>query len=308
MAFFDGTVRRRSATALGEMRSLGLIRVAAGSPAELSGVVFAAAASLVVVLGVLYRSVLPSWFADLWMDPNYSHGVLVPFVSAWLAYDRRAQLAALIPHPSASGLVLVLGSLTLFAAGILAAELFITRISFVFLITSLIIFIFGYAYASALALPLGFLLFMVPLPQLIFNAVALPLQLFASQLAISVLQAVNLPALREGNVILLPNAALEVAEACSGLRSMISLGATSVLLAVLSVRGTWWRVALVASSVVMAVLANGARIAGTGLLAYRYGPTAAEGFFHGFSGWIVFASAVAGLVLEAGLFRRLEQS
>ena len=262
---------------------------------------------MAVVLGVLYRSVLPSWGKDLWADANYSHGLLVPFVSAWLAYERRAQLAALVPNPRASALVLVLGSLALFAAGLLAAELFVTRLSLLLLIASLIVFILGADCVRILALPLGFLLFMVPLPQLVFNAIALPLQLLASQLAVTVLQSVGVPALREGNVILLPHGALEVVEACSGLRSMISLSATSVLLAAMSLRGASWRLALIASSVVIAVLANGARIAGTGVLAYRYGAGVAEGFFHGFSGWIVFATAVVGLVLAAALLRRLEE-
>lgn len=261
---------------------------------------------MAIVLGALYRSVLPSWLGDLWIDPNYSHGILVPFVSAWLAYERRAQLAALIPAPAVSALVFILGSLVLFVGGLLAAEQFVTRLSLLLLIASLIVFILGYDYARVLALPLGFLLFMVPLPQLVFNAVAFPLQLLASHLAITVLQTVGVPSLREGNVILIPNAALEVVEACSGLRSMISLAATSVLLAVVSVRGLPWRLTLVASSILIAVLANGARIAGTGMLAYRYGAGVADGFFHSFSGWVVFATAVAGLAVEAAVLRRLE--
>lgn len=262
---------------------------------------------LAVVLCVLYRSVLPSWVGDLWSDPNYSHGVLVPFVSAWLVYERRAQLAELVPTPTASAFVLIFGSLALFAAGLLAAELFVTRLSLLLLVTSLIIFILGFDYARALVLPLGFLLFMVPLPQLVFNAIAFPLQLLASHLAITVLQTVGVPALREGNVILLPNGALEVVEACSGLRSMISLAATSVVLAVLSLRSTPWRLLLIASSVPIAVVANGARIGGTGTLAYHYGTNVAQGFFHAFSGWLVFATAVVGLLLETVLLRRLEK-
>jgi exosortase len=289
------------------MRYPGLSDTAAGLRAELHGAAVAGGVGLAVVVGILYRSVLPPWIGDLWADPNYSHGLLVPFVSAWLAYERRTQLAALAPQPAASGVVLVLGSVALLVAGVLAAELFVMRLSLILLIASLIVFILGYEYVRALAMPLGFLLFMVPLPQLVFNAIAFPLQLVASQLAITVLHAIGVPALCEGNIILLPNAALEVAEACSGLRSLISLGATSVLLAVVSLRGMTWRLLLIASSVAIAVLANGARIAGTGALAYRYGAGVAQGFFHGFSGWIVFVTAVAGLVLEAGLLRRLEQ-
>ncbi|MGH3056016.1 MAG: exosortase/archaeosortase family protein, partial [Gaiellaceae bacterium] len=170
----------------------------AESRAELRGGAVAAGTGLGIVLVVLYRSVLPSWLGDLWADPNYSHGILVPFVSVWLAYERRDRLAALVPNPATSALALILGSLALLAVGLLAAELFVTRLSLILLITSLIIFILGFAYARILALPLGFLLFMVPLPQLVFNAIAFPLQLLASPLAITVLQAVGVPALREG--------------------------------------------------------------------------------------------------------------
>ena len=289
------------------MRSSTAVGATAGLQAESKGALWAGALCLVLAVGGLYRSVLPAWLQDLWMDPDYSHGLLVPFVSVWLAYERRERVMALPSDPAPSAILLVLGSLGLFVVGVLAAELFVTRFSLLVLIASLTAFIFGFGHLRALALPIGFLVFMVPLPALVFNAVALPLQMMASQLAVTTLQALGVPALREGNIIFLPNAALEVVEACSGLRSVISLGATSVLLAALSLRTLPWRLALVASSVLVAVLANGARVAGTGVLAYRYGPAAAQGFFHSFSGWIVFVTAVGAVALEAVVFRRLEQ-
>jgi len=146
----------------------------------------------------------------------------------------------------------------------------------------------------------------VPLPTLVLNAISLPLQFFASQLAVSVLQGVGIPALREGNVIMLPNVSLEVVEACSGLHSLVSLGAVAVLLAALTLRRTVPRLLLVASSIPIAVLTNGGRVAGTGILSYHFGAAAAEGFFHEFSGWAVFVAALCLLGLEAGLLRRLE--
>jgi exosortase len=266
------------------------------------------AALLVVALGLLYRTVLPEWLEDLWIDPNYSHGLLVPCAAAWLVYERRSRLAALAPHPAGSAVLIVLGGMVLMVAGTLAAELFTTRLSGLIVITGLIGFILGYRYVRTLALPLAFLLFMVPLPALVLNAIAFPLQLLASQMAVSILQGIGVPVLREGNVILLPNITLEVVEACSGLRSLVSLGALSVLLAALTLRGTVPRLVLIASSLPIAVITNSVRVSVTGVLAYRFGAQLAEGFLHGFSGWVVFVIAFVLLGVEGGALRLLDNS
>jgi exosortase len=265
-------------------------------------------ALLVVALGVLYRTVLPEWVEDLWIDPNYSHGLLVPLAAAWLVYERRSRLAALAPRPAGSAVLIVLGGLVLLMAGMLAAELFTMRVSGLIVITGLIGFILGYSYIRALALPLAFLLFMVPLPALVLNAIAFPLQLLASQLAVSILQGIGVPALREGNVILLPNITLEVVEACSGLRSLVSLGAMSVLLAALTLRGAVPRLVLIASSLPIAVITNSVRVSGTGILAYHFGAQLAEGFLHSFSGWVVFVIALVLLGAEGSALRLLDKS
>ena len=264
------------------------------------------AAGLAVLMGILYRGVLPAWLQDLWIDPNYSHGLLVPFAAAWLGYERRDRLIGLVPQPAGSAIFIIVSAILLLAFGLLAAELFVTRVSFLLLLIGLIAFLLGYQYVRALALPLAFLLFMVPLPSLVFNAIALPLQLTASHVAISVLQGLGVPALREGNVILLPNVSLEVVEACSGLRSLVSLTAMGVLVAALTLRRPMVRLLLIAASIPIAVLTNGLRVAGTGILAYQFGPGVAEGFFHVFSGWVVFVSALALLAVGVGALRRLE--
>jgi exosortase len=271
-----------------------------------SGRRLGAAVLLILMMGAVYRSVLPAWFGDLWVDPSYSHGLLVPLVSAWLAYERRDQLAALTPRPARSGLILVLGAMSLLTFGLLAAELFTMRLSLLLLITGLLAFILGYQYVRALALPVAFLLFMVPLPTVVFNAIAFPLQLVASSLAISVLQGLGVPALREGNVILLPHLSLEVVEACSGLRSLTSLAAVSAVTAVVLLRRTLPRLVMMASIVPIAVLSNGLRVSGTAILAYRFGQEVSEGFFHIFSGWLVFVVALLLLAVEAVGLRRFE--
>lgn len=265
-------------------------------------------ALLMVAFGLLYRTVLPEWLEDLWTDPNYSHGLLVPFAAAWLVYERRSRLAALVPRPAGSAVLIVLAGMVLLVAGTLGAELFTTRLSGLIVITGLLGFILGYNYIRTLALPLAFLLFMVPLPALVLNAIAFPLQLLASQMAVGILQGIGVPALREGNVVSLPNITLEVVEACSGLRSLVSLGALSVLLAALTLRGTVPRLVLIASSLPIAVITNSVRVSGTGVLAYRFGAQLAEGFLHSFSGWVVFVIAFVLLGAEGSALRLLDKS
>ena len=278
------------------------------SCAQRPGFWWGGAALLMVAFGLLYRTVLPEWLKDLWSDPNYSHGLLVPLAAAWLVYERRSQLAGLTPRPSGSALLIVLAGMTLLLAGTLGAELFTTRLSGLIVITGLIGFILGYNYIRTLALPLAFLLFMVPLPALALNAIAFPLQILASQMAVGILHGIGVPALREGNVISLPNITLEVVEACSGLRSLVSLGALSVLLAALTLRGTVPRLVLIASSLPIAVITNGVRVSGTGVLAYNFGAQLAEGFLHSFSGWAVFVVALVLLGVEGSALRLLDKS
>jgi len=274
----------------------------------MGGRTLGAAALMAVAISLLYRSVLPSWLADLWSDENYSHGLIVPFVSLWLAYERRHELARHVPQPAWLGLAIVLAAIVLLLLGRLAAELFVMRVSLLVLLTGLVLYVFGYHYLRVLGLPLAFLLFMVPLPTLVLNAMTLPLQFVASEVAVTLLHALHFPALREGNVIVLPNAALEVVEACSGLRSLISLAAMSVIVALLMLRSLPLRLLLILSSVPIAVLTNGARISVTGILAYYYGAAVAEGFFHGFSGWIVFLTALALLSASAAALHPFDRA
>ena len=275
--------------------------------ARLPGAFWLAAALPLALLGALYAPVWPEWASDLWNDPDYSHGLLVPFVSAWLVYERRAELARLPPRPSLSGVVLLLLGVGVLLAGLLAAEFFLTRVSLIVLLAGLVVLNLGFGHLRLLALPIGFLFFAIPLPAIVLNAITFPLQLIASKLAIATLHAIEVPSLREGNVILLPNTSLEVAEASSGLRSLVALTATSVLVATLMLRSLPARLFLIALSVPIAVVLNGLRVAGTGFLAYHVGAGAAEGFFHGFSGWVVFVAALATIALSTWPLRRLEE-
>jgi exosortase len=261
---------------------------------------FAFAAGIWLFLPV-GRGLLRDWLND----DNYSHGLLIVPLAAYFAWERRGELARLTPRPAWFGLVVVLGSLGLLVAGTLGAELFLTRIALIGTLAGVILFTLGWAALRVLAFPLAFLLLMVPIPAIVFNQVAFPLQLFASRFGTTVVEAFNVPVLREGNVIILANTTLEVAEACSGIRSLISLLTLGIVYGYFTDSRTWFRVAVALSTVPIAIIANGLRVAGTGVLAHYYGAEAAEGFFHTFSGWLVFLVAFVMLFVVTRTLMRL---
>ena len=245
----------------------------------------------------VYHSVLASLVHDWATDGNYSHGFLIAPMAAYLVWERRDRLAAAALRPSWLGLLVVVSSVAVLAAGTLGAELFLTRISMLGVLAGTALFIGGWRVLWVLAFPLGVLLLAIPIPAIIFNQIAFPLQLLASRFGEFALVVAGVPVLREGNVITLSNTTLEVAEACSGIRSLISLLTLAIAYGYVMDRRPWARVALALASIPVAIAANGIRVAGTGIAAHYIGPGAAEGFFHEFSGWLVFV--VAFLLLFA---------
>ena len=254
---------------------------------------------------ITYAEVLRALYRDWLNDDNYSHGILIVPLAAFFAWERRKELAKLAPSPSAAGLVVVILSLGVLVAGTLGAELFLTRISVVGVLAGAIVFLLGWPYVRVLCFPLAFLLLMIPIPAIIFNQIAFPLQLFASEFGTSVMELARVPVLREGNVIILAHTTLEVAEACSGIRSLISLLTLGIVYGYFTDQRLWVRLAIAGSTIPIAIIANGLRVAGTGVLAHYYGREAAEGFFHTFSGWLVFVVAFMMLFLVARTVLRL---
>jgi len=252
----------------------------------------------------VYAPILSSLVRQWASDENYSHGfVILPF-AVWFAWQQRRALAATAPAPSAGGLVIVAGSLVLLLAGLLAAELFLTRVSIVGLLAGTVVFLYGWTHLRLLAFPIGLLLLAIPLPAVVFNQIAFPLQLLASRTGETVLSVAGVPVLREGNILVLPTTTLEVAQACSGIRSLMSLLSLGIILGKLSEPRRWARIVLAFLTIPVAIAANAARVAGTGLAANFIGPEAAEGFFHMFSGWIMFILAFGLLMmLQRGLGR-----
>jgi exosortase len=254
---------------------------------------------------VLYGSVLVRLAQDWIHDDNYSHGVLIIPLAAWFAWNSRNQLAAVAPRPSHAGLAVVLAGLGILLAGLLGAELFLTRISLVVVLAGVVLFLGGWAILRVLAFPLAFLILMIPIPSILFNQVAFPLQLFASQVGQAALSGLGIPVLREGNVIVLAHTTLEVAEACSGIRSLISLLTLGIVYGYFVDPRGGVRVLIALSTIPIAILVNGARVAGTGVAAHYYGSEAAQGFFHTFSGWLVFVVAFALVFAVAHVLLRL---
>ena len=251
-----------------------------------------------LVTALYYEIFVGLWY-DWDHDPNYSHGFIVPFMSAYFVYERWGQLQKLPHQPHLLGIPVLILGVAMLVIGSVGAELFAQRVSFIVVISGLVLLIFGKRILLTLSLPLVFLLFMIPLPAIVVNTIAFPLQIFAAQTASFCLFNLGIPVLREGNLISLAGSTLEVAEACSGLRSLVALLALGTVYAYFSQRQMWKRWALVLLSIPIAILANAFRVTGTGILANYWGTEAAEGFYHTFEGWIVFVVAFI-LLLACG--------
>ncbi|MFI5072384.1 MAG: exosortase A [Terriglobales bacterium] len=252
---------------------------------------------LLVLTLALYGPILKALVLDWWQDPNYGHGFLVPVFAGYVLWRERHRLAPIGLKPSNFGFIVMLGALGLLMVGSLGAELFTSRFSLLVLIAGVILFIAGWEMLRAVSFPLGFLILMIPIPVIIYNQITFPLQLLASRFATFWLQLVNVPVLREGNLIILPNYTLEVVEACSGIRSLMTLITLAVAYGYLMNDRRWLRWALALLMIPIAIVSNAIRIMGAGLLTYHFGHEMAQGFFHEFSGWVIF---VAALILMFG--------
>jgi exosortase len=248
-------------------------------------------------------------FADLvgiWLEnENYSHGALVAAVIAYLVWARRTHLAAEAIRPSNVGLAIVAASLGVLLIGTAGVEFFLMRTSAVGVIAGSIVFLFGWGWLRQLMFPLGLTALIIPVPPVIFYQATFPLQIYATKFGVAALELLRIPVLREGNVIELAHTTLEVTEACSGIRSLVSLLALSVLWGYFADSRAISRVLITASSIPIAIISNGLRIAGTGIAAQYWGASMATGFFHSFSGWVVFMTSFAMLIVVANAVKRL---
>jgi exosortase len=252
---------------------------------------------VVLIVGAwLYAPIILRLVQQWWSDPNFSHGFFVPAFSAFVVWRNRTRLRTIQPEPSTWGLPIIVVSLAMLLVGTFGAELFLSRLSLIVLMSGLVIFFIGWAMFRAVLFPLAFLVLMIPIPAIVFSQITLPLQVLASKVAAGALPLCGVPVLREGNIINLPTMPLEIAQACSGIRSLMSLTTLAIIYGYLIESVTWVRVGLALASVPIAVAANGLRIVGTGLIVQYWDPDKAEGFFHIFSGWLVFVFSLLMLL------------
>ncbi len=279
--------------------------------------------AVAAALAFVYYSVLAKLGYDWWTDENYSHGLLIPVVIGYILWLERERLSRAAGRPDGlwGGLLVVFAILGLWV-GTAGAELYVQRMSLVLMLVGVTVYFWGWRLLKLLMVPLALLVLAIPIPAIIFNKIAFPLQIFASKCAVWVMRLFDIPVLRQGNVIeLMPKGAretkrLEVVEACSGIRSLMTLLTLAVVFAYftrprsgdggddsggwaqrLKSYGFWRAIILVGSAVPIAILTNALRVSGTGVLSHYYGTEVADGFFHTFSGWVVYI--VAFLLLFA---------
>ena len=275
-----------------------------------------------LALAFLYATVLSKLGRDWWHDENYSHGLLIPFIIGYILWSQRERLTKHVGRPSFGwgATAVVLGLLGLWA-GTAGAELFVQRISLVVMLAGIVIYFWGFKLLRLVFVPLVLLLLAIPIPTIVLNKIAFPLQLLASRCAVSTIAAFNIPVLRQGNVIeLMPLGSsqpkrLEVVEACSGIRSLMTLITLAVVFAYftyprsdsdgpgpgsrsghqdpakLKSFGLWRSTIIVMAAIPIAIFTNVLRVSGTGVLARFYGTRVADGFFHSFSGWVMYIVA-----------------
>jgi len=261
--------------------------------------------SLTALVVIMYASILTS-LARQWLDdPNYGHGFLVPLFVGYVLWNKRDQWRTLPLRPSNFGLAIMLFAIGLRILGMLGAELFLTRLSLVILISGMVLFLAGSQALRWMAFPLGYLLFMIPLPAIVYYQLTFPLQLLASRLGASGLVALGIHTVRQGNLLILPNCTLNVVEACSGVRSLLSLLAAVVAFAYLAEPSWWKRSILAIASIPIAIATNGLRLVATGVLSYFFRPTADSGAVHLILGLGFFVLAFLLIVLIHKLLQLL---
>lgn len=302
--------------------------------------------AIAAALAFAYATVLRKLSHDWWTDENYSHGLLIPFIIGFIVWSQRERLARAARQANQGssmfwGLAAVSLALVTLWAGTAGAELYLQRTSLVLILAGTILYFWGFSILRLLLTPLFLLLLAIPIPAILFNRIAFPLQLFASRCAVWAMTVFDIPVLRQGNVIeLMPLGAretkkLEVVEACSGIRSLMTLVTLAVVFAYFthprddedgqnhlrkrvakaepptvaergeppayagssdrSSYGFWRSTIIVLAAVPIAIFTNALRVSGTGILARYYGTQIADGFFHSFSGWVIYV--VASLML-----------
>lgn len=238
---------------------------------------------------IVYFPYLYSLTGDWASNDDYSHGYFIPFISVFMVYSIRGRLSAIPVMPLNSGIIVVILGLAILVVAKIGSELFLQRFSLIILLLGVVIFLLGKVHLRMLFFPIVYLIFMIPIPAIIWNKIAFPMQLFGSFLTEHVIRVIGIPIFREGNVLHLVETTLEVVAACSGLRSLMTMFALASLLSFLSSLSSAKKYILFFSAAPVAIFANIFRLSVTAILASHYGSAVAHGFLHDFSGMVVFA-------------------
>ena len=263
-----------------------------------------------MLFGVLFIAafspVLSTWLQDLWQDSNYSHGLLIPFVSGYFIYKRFDEIKKIPLHPTFSAFVILIPALLIFMAGHIGSEFFSQRISLLLILYGALYFLGGKQFIKPLRFPLFILFFAVPLPYILYNSVAFPLKLVATKLAVFLIDLTGLPVYADGNIIYLTHATLEVVDACSGIRSLMTLVTLAFFLAYVLVDGLWKRTLILILALPITIVANSLRVASTAILT-KFDPAWGHGFVHEFTGWLIFIFSFWALACIAILLKKKTQ-
>ncbi len=264
-------------------------------------------AFLLVAFGFLYGRTIFSMVMHWSIDENYSHGFLIPFISGYMLWERRERIKSSIAAPTNYGLLLIFAGFGIFLIGTISGELFTMRFSMLVVLAGAILFVYGKDLFKSILLPFIYLVLMIPIPYILYDSIAFPLKLLVSKYSVEFLELMGIFVLREGNIIYLGDVTLEVADACSGIRSILSLLALSLALAFFTQKGWVKQSILVLLAVPIAIIVNSIRVIGTGILANKYGSEVAEGFFHEFAGLVIFGIAIVLLILSAIILRKIKK-
>lgn len=259
--------------------------------------------ALISLFGGLYYQIILSMGNDWYTDSDYSHGFLIPFISVYIIWTNREKITTIRTKPDNLGLLVLCTGLSLYILGVTGAEFFTMRFSMIPIILGIVYYLCGREMVKSILVPVGFLVFMIPIPEIVYNVIAFPLKLLAANIATNIIQIINIPVVRDGNVIHLKDLTLEVADACSGIRSLMSMIALGVAYSYIFQKGVLKRVILVLTIVPITIITNVARVTGTGILSHYVGPAAASGFFHEFAGIAVFLVAFALFLLVATILK-----
>ena len=255
--------------------------------------------AVVTIILLLIYSPTIAWMVDRWLaaDSYFSHGFLVPVVSLYIVWLKRNRLRTLKKAPLAWGVGLVILGLLIHVFSAFLRVYFTSAYSFLLVLCGLILYFRGWPALRELAFPVGFLLFMIPLPLVAIVGITFKMKIFAAQCANKVINAMGVKAILEGSIIKMRHTHVVVEDVCSGLRSLISLLALGALVAYFSKLSRLKKVVVFLSAGVMAILANVVRIVFMALTSEIYGAKFTEGFLHTLSGLIVFVIAFAGLMI-----------